>query len=95
VEQDGSGFVLESCDPGAHADLDLPGRSTEVIGIPIVRTYVAVGALQDGARDNAAECFANELVHRFPVDRLVGENSAAEPNPDEIALLQEIGARCR
>lgn len=81
---------LESCDPGSSS-VGGTGGSTTAVELAVTRSYVAAGALEEGADNEQARCFASALVAGLTQEELASE----DPSPAVERKAAAIAARCR
>ena len=81
---------LESCDPGTDS-VGGSGGSMTAVQLAVTRSYIAAGALDDGADNDQARCFASGLIEALTEDEL----AADEPPPGVARKAADVAARCR
>jgi len=81
---------FESCDPGETA-AEGTGGSMAAIELAVARTYVAVGALEEGADEEQARCFSSALVGGLTLDEL----AADELSPALERKVAGLAVACR
>ncbi|MGH9268112.1 MAG: hypothetical protein ACRD0D_08035, partial [Acidimicrobiales bacterium] len=70
VRRAGANVELTSCDPGPAASLNLSGKSTELLGLPVARTYLTAAAVEAGSPLEVAQCIAYRLVVGYSLEQL-------------------------
>ena len=70
VKLDGATVHFRSCAP--KTDKPVGSTPAAVLDLPLVRTYIAIGAIESGAPPLSARCVATEFIHRVPLERLQG-----------------------
>lgn len=93
VRDQGKGLRFESCDPGRAADAG-NGGSQDALELAAGRTALAAQALQQGATELQARCFADALVLEFTIEELTALNSA-EPDASLVERVETVVGGCR
>lgn len=88
------GLRFESCDPGAAA-VGGTGGSIDALTLAIGRTAIATQVIQEGLPEQMARCYAAAIFRKFSQADLTRLNSAKEPDPADVAVLQRLAAGCR
>ena len=83
---------MESCDPGADAELG-SDSSEKALKLAAVRSYFGIGLLSAGAPTEVARCIAGRSVEEFPLSALTGR-----PDPGEAPAfrrrIQSLAKEC-
>jgi len=69
TRRSGDVVFFESCD-GKKDQGEGTGGSRDAVGLAVTRSYVAAGALEEGAGDDQARCFGTALVNGLTDDEL-------------------------
>ena len=92
ISRDGGQLTLESCDPGADAELG-SDSSEKALKLAAVRSYFGIGLLSAGAPTEVARCIAGRSVEEFPLSALTGR-----PDPGEAPAfrrrIQSLAKEC-
>lgn len=79
--------TFTSCDPGTEATAAGSGASENALLLPLTRTGISLGAVQEGAPRRVARCVAARIVDGLSLDQLVEllESETAPPVIEEQA----------
>lgn len=95
VSREGEAVDLRSCDPGADADLQVTGASSEAMVLPATRAAAAGDALRNGATEDQAECFGQAVVTAFSLEELTDPEGTVVASPSGQQRLDAAVAACR
>jgi hypothetical protein len=90
VRVEGTALEFEACDPGKAAALPKDVGATDLIGLPVMRSVVAAGVLEDGMSRPVAECYSNGIVRAFTDAELQAE----ELTPEMEGRLRDLAVGC-
>jgi hypothetical protein len=76
TSRDGDIVHLESCDPGDDSVAGSGGSMT-AIEMAVARTYIAAGALDEGAEEDQARCFGSALVNGLDLEEIASAQPSA------------------
>jgi len=97
VSRNGKLVLVESCDPGAESDLEVPGLSGDLLGLPLTRIFIALGQIGEGASVEEGKCTGAEFVDRLSDEQVLTISEflyAAEPDPEFEDILGEAAQAC-
>lgn len=91
VQRRGPQVIVESCDPGEGSDIEVPGRSADVIALPLTRTIVTLGAVEVGAPRESAQCMADNFLDLLDEDQVLSlyeflYAEEADPEMEDLAV---------
>lgn len=88
------GVRIESCDPG-RAAVDSTGGSETVLTLAVIRTLLAVDALEKGTTQRQARCFAAGVITAFTTTEFLELYNSSEPNQSALERIGTVQDRCR
>ena len=88
VQRDGVRLRFDSCDPRSPQPDD--PADAAVVGFPVSRTKLIADAIDQGAPEDGARCYATEVVAQLTPQEL----SSNEASPEVTAKVQAIAAGC-
>lgn len=97
VRRNGEFVLVESCDPGKGSDLDVPGLSGDLLGLPLARIFITLGQIGEGASTAEAKCASGLFVEQLSDDEVLGISEflySAEPMPEFEDLVTGSAEAC-
>ena len=82
ADRSDSTIEVRSCDPGEDVSMGIVGSPADAVGLPTVRLYLLAGALDEGATEDEATCFAETFVDGVTVEDLIDESAEPEDFDD-------------
>lgn len=97
VRRAGNTLTLESCDPGADADVTVRGRAEDALALPLIRTFIALGISESGGPRSLALCVAREFIELLSDEQIEMAQDllfAEEPDPALTELSENAARAC-
>lgn len=89
VSRDGDEVALHACDPGVDAGV-APGSAFAALGIAASRTVLLSTALDQGASEEFAECYADGILGAFTTEELMSDDTPG----DFQERITEVAGSC-
>jgi hypothetical protein len=95
VTRRGTATELDACDPGTSAALDITTEPSKALAIPVTRSYLYAGSIDQAPNPTVAWCYADHLTAMLTLAEVNDPEGKAFQDPSFRTRARQAASSCR